>query len=689
MFTNQGTRPARRGRWPPSRVRPKFAPRLEEMEPRHAPAATTLDVAFAIALSAENCNRFVNDAFVRYLHRGADAGALSGFAVALQRGLWPEQVETYVIGSGEYAAKHGGGAAWVTNAFQDLLGRSPSAGESAGYVQAMNAGTPLTSLAWGIAASAERIGLRTRGEYGAFLHRAASASEVTLWVNAFYSAGITEVLQAGYLVGSAESFNAHGYTHRDWLLNAYQDLLGREADEGGRFGFLVALGVAAPNRTVATLYPNGTLLVCGTMGSDTIRIEESGGVVTVVGVGTYPAGQVARVQVDPMGGSNYVDEYGIIGGNFSRALTKPSWVYGGSGSDVIYGGKGADTLYGGPGNDAIFGGPGVDNIYGEAGDDYLRGGDGDDYVLGGDGNDTVIGDSGSDLVEGQNGNDLVFGDYDPTDSVREYSSWINYSDRLFGGAGNDALYGQYGNDYLYGEDGNDGLFGGEGADQLWGDDGADRFLYQSGDTIRDRESIDARIPFINGTGTWINTDWYSAGTWTDDAVYRVDAALAALHARTNNTTLLKKADGMEISFVRFGTGPRGFNDAGKIALVDWIFADSMNHYAEQYVVHEVGHNWDNENPLWTTFLTLSNWRQTNPNSSLYTQINKYGETWWYLTAAPFASDYAKTHPLDDYADSFAAYFVKYAGWAVPTNVLNPAAIPTKLAVVGQWLNMID
>nr|WP_269783233.1 calcium-binding protein [Marinibactrum halimedae] len=100
-------------------------------------------------------------------------------------------------------------------------------------------------------------------------------------------------------------------------------------------------------------------------------------------------------------------------------------------------------------------------------DDQLQGYlDVSDTILGGDGNDQIYGDNtlpssegGDDLLMGQNGDDFISG-YGGDDTLRGGQG----NDQLFGGEGMDLLEGGIGDDYLAGGLGNDHLVGGAGND---------------------------------------------------------------------------------------------------------------------------------------------------------------------------------------------------------------------------------
>ena len=68
----------------------------------------------------------------------------------------------------------------------------------------------------------------------------------------------------------------------------------------------------------------------------------------------------------------------------------------------------------------------------------------------------------------------------------------------------------------------------------------------------------------------------------------------------------------------------------------------------------------------------------------------YGQTWWYLTNSGFASSYAKTHPLEDFAESFAACFLQRAGkgWYWSDGV-GAKAIPAKINLINTWVTSLQ
>jgi hypothetical protein len=292
----------------------------------------------------------------------------------------------------------------------------------------------------------------------------------------------------------------------------------------------------------------------------------------------------------------------------------------------------------------------------------LSGGAGDDVLLNGP--------RGGDL-SGNDGNDTLFGG--------------DASEFLYGGTGNDNLYGGGGDDILFGDDGLDGLYGGAGKDSLYGDSTqtlakkfADRFLILSGETeVRDAGSADATITFRNGTKDW-----------TPAEVQRVDTALGLLHRTRNDTKFLKLSAGGGLVFERWSGRAPGDNDGRKIRLTDLVL-DGRTTWEIGYVLHEVGHNWEEESPIWAQFKKLSGWTKTNMDDLApeYTAVTKYGETWWRKANAPMVSEYAATHPLDDFAESFAAYFLQKGGysWYFPEDGQGAVAAKAKMDLIDGWV----
>ncbi len=195
------------------------------------PPAALPTVASALTHSAEYYSNLIVATYQNYLNRAPAGSEVAAWVGAMQNGLSDEQLEAGFIGSPEYVANHGGqGAGWVRGMYQDLLGRAPAQAEVNGWVNALSSGTSPQQVAYGFAASAEREGARVRDDYFTFLGRNATQAEVDGWVSAFEHGARNEDVIAGF-VGSAEYFQNHGSDANNWLMAAYQEILGRPADQ--------------------------------------------------------------------------------------------------------------------------------------------------------------------------------------------------------------------------------------------------------------------------------------------------------------------------------------------------------------------------------------------------------------------------------------------------------------------------
>ena len=332
----------------------------------------------------------------------------------------------------------------------------------------------------------------------------------------------------------------------------------------------------------------------------------------------------------------------------------------------------------------------------------IRGGNGDDLLQGGSDQDTLTGGNGADTLKGGNGSDILKGG--------------NGRDKIYGQSGNDRLYGGGGTDLLYGGSGKDGLFGGGGnsVDYLWGQGGNDRFLNHTADTqsdSSDQASDEAEIDFRNGDLLTMNNEWkfedgqwtyvvtgYDPGSWTEAEIIKVDEGLAIAHQQSPK--LLKyfedfshddtMQDGTELVFTRQGDhftksiftdgrkpskvpggGAGGLNfGGGRIMLPDAAFPD--DNYLVQIVLHEIGHNWDDESPFWTSFKSVSGWtgdvqahlaNTESPGTYVPSAVyfNEGHDGWWHKSSATFARNYGMDNPSEDFATTFAAYFMFGAG----------------------------
>jgi hypothetical protein len=320
------------------------------------------------------------------------------------------------------------------------------------------------------------------------------------------------------------------------------------------------------------------------------------------------------------------------------------YIFGLGGDDVVNGGAGDDRLYGGAGDDRLIGVGGNDAMYGHDGDDQLEGGIGADTMYGNGGADQLYSSTGNDRLYGGDGHDFLEGGFD--------------HDLIYGEGGNDRLSGSGGNDQLYGGAGRDALLGWTGNDFLAGGNGPDRYLRtpnltNNGLDITSSSSIDVSFHFGNGTQTQVflgnETFTVNGGSWSMGEIWKADAALGTMLERTGDNVLLKRADGDPIHLYRYGamydstfqpsTKFSAWNsNNGNIALPSNAFTSDADLRATIY--HEIGHNWDDEGPLWSAFKSISGWSNVINAIAYPSQYDlSLDGNWAYEEGTDFARDY--------------------------------------------------
>lgn len=315
---------------------------------------------------------------------------------------------------------------------------------------------------------------------------------------------------------------------------------------------------------------------------------------------------------------------------------------------------GADVLSGGGGHDDLFGGPGRDTLYGGEGPDTAIGGNGHDLVFGGEGNDFVSGSRGHDTVYGDSGNDTVVG-----------------------GVGHDDLRGGDGRDTLRGGTGLDGLIGGPGRDRLKGDQDPDRFvIHERG--LRDNDSSSDTTD--SGPGdVEVNLKFNAKGNhFTEADAERIDRlALKRLHRFTGNTKLLFTTTSgayLEVDSTVAG----GKFEAGLIKLSPAVLGSEDDTYFGHAIIHEFGHVHDYpSNGYFRRFRETSWSTEANEGWTRHYTVNEQGERvptgLFYYLPAGFVSAYARRSPVEDWADSFAAFILREQAFEADSNNIRSEA----------------
>ena len=213
------------------------------------------------------------------------------------------------------------------------------------------------------------------------------------------------------------------------------------------------------------------------------------------------------------GADDHFDIESVTGSPHNDRLT------GDEGSNTLIGGMGDDTLDGGGGGtDSLDGGEGTDtaayasdsgvtvalssltsieNLIGSDGNDALTGDGRRNSLEGGKGNDTLTGGLHGDTLDGGAGDDwVVYGSAvrvslsGGRNTGEARNDVFKNIENVQGSSGDDTITGNSGANKLMGGAGADRLDGGSGKDTLTGEGGADVFVFGSGDTIADMETVD-------------------------------------------------------------------------------------------------------------------------------------------------------------------------------------------------------
>jgi hypothetical protein len=180
-------------------------------------------------LSQAGANQVVTSIWQSYLKRAPSTAELNLYGGELVNGQATQASLTHLVqASAEYANDC---TIWLHQAYQDLLGRAISTSENSNWLAWLQQtpGATLDSVAHDILDSYE-YHLRlwsgwVQGAYQPYLHRAAAASEVTMWDNCFRS-GMTQATFLADILNSSE-YQAHVTSTSQFVTSLYINLLGR------------------------------------------------------------------------------------------------------------------------------------------------------------------------------------------------------------------------------------------------------------------------------------------------------------------------------------------------------------------------------------------------------------------------------------------------------------------------------
>lgn len=145
-------------------------------------------------------------------------------------------------------------ADFVRQAYQDLLGRSPSAGEVTNWETYLATHTRQeTALA--IDTSQEFYGIVVTDLFGLLLHRSPSLTDKNVFVGAITGGATIEQVEATIAGGSEYFANRAGSTYSGYIEALFPDLLGRSASptDLSSFGGLLSSGMTRTDMAAAIL----------------------------------------------------------------------------------------------------------------------------------------------------------------------------------------------------------------------------------------------------------------------------------------------------------------------------------------------------------------------------------------------------------------------------------------------------
>jgi parallel beta-helix repeat protein len=167
---------------------------------------TPVSAVLGIEGSEEYIRDQVDAMYSRYLDRAADPQGEQHWVALVQAGGTFEQVAEGLANSQEYYVLKGGtDQGFITGLYADVLNRSASTAELAGWETALASGASRASVAVGFLTSQEYRTDLVQSDYTTFLHRAADPGGLAHWVNALNAAFTDQELLAAIL-GSPEGY---------------------------------------------------------------------------------------------------------------------------------------------------------------------------------------------------------------------------------------------------------------------------------------------------------------------------------------------------------------------------------------------------------------------------------------------------------------------------------------------------
>jgi hypothetical protein len=139
---------------------------------------------------------------------------------------------------------------FVAAAYQDILGRSASAGELAAWTALLDDGTSFAVVASDLVHSAESYGDFVTAAYQSYVDRTPTTGEQAAWVSLMEN-GVTDEQVEAQILASPEYLQSHGGGGAGWVTNLYQTVLNRTPSQAEVNGWVQALAGGASAAQIA------------------------------------------------------------------------------------------------------------------------------------------------------------------------------------------------------------------------------------------------------------------------------------------------------------------------------------------------------------------------------------------------------------------------------------------------------
>ncbi|HEV3003603.1 MAG TPA: DUF4214 domain-containing protein, partial [Pirellulales bacterium] len=151
--------------------------------------------------SPENHANEIGNDFAAYLGRSPDPAGAAYWQTQLDRGVPENQFIIALLASTEYYVNHGGSdAGFVSGLYQDVLMRSPSAGDLSYWEGQLASGQSKSTLAAAFVHSPEHLATVIDGYYQAYLGRPVDPSGLAYWENVLGNPGSVAAFQEQLLL---------------------------------------------------------------------------------------------------------------------------------------------------------------------------------------------------------------------------------------------------------------------------------------------------------------------------------------------------------------------------------------------------------------------------------------------------------------------------------------------------------